>query len=98
MTAARETRPPEPDRPAETLMSLTSGFSIAREPRLVRQRFEEELRALVDARSIAVRECQPGTAAPADVLTFDVPAAPWSAPTRLEAVFAPAQPVDDWKR
>ena len=99
MTAAREPRATEPDWPAETLLSsITSGFSVAREPRLVRQRFEEELRALVNATSIAVRECVPGTAARPEVLTFEVPAAPWSAPTRLEAVFEPAQPVDDWKR
>lgn len=99
MTAMKISPPPEPQWPAETLLSaITSGFSIAREPRLVRQRFEEELRALVNARSIAVRECPPGTVSLPDVLTFDVPAAPWSAPTRLEAVFEPAQTVDEWKR
>ena len=99
MAAARDTATPDPEWPAETLLAaITSGFSVAREPRLVRQRFEEELRALVDARSIVVRECAHGASVHPDVLTFDVPAAPWSAPTRLEAVFEPAQPVDDWKR
>jgi transcriptional regulator with PAS, ATPase and Fis domain len=99
MTAGGDPIPVELDCAAETLLtSVTSGFSIAREPRLVRQRFEEELRALVNARSIAVRECAPGASSRPDVIAFEVPAAPWSAPTRLEAVFEPAQPVEDWKR
>ena len=99
MTAGDEPIPLELDCAAETLLtSVTSGFSIAREPRLVRQRFEEELRALVNARSIAVRECAPGSSCRPDVIAFEVPAAPWSAPTRLEAVFEPAQPIEDWKR
>lgn len=99
MAAVHDTRTLEPEWPAEKLLTaVTSGFSVAREPLLVRQRFEEELRALVGARSIAVRECAPGASVRPDVVAFDVPAAPWSAPTRLEAVFEPTQPVDDWKR
>jgi transcriptional regulator with PAS, ATPase and Fis domain len=64
----------------------------------VRQRFEEDVRALVDARSISVRECAPGALTRPDVLAFEVPAAPWSTPTRLEAVFESNERVDDWKR
>ncbi|HXG56978.1 MAG TPA: hypothetical protein VNJ03_16490, partial [Vicinamibacterales bacterium] len=79
---------PYPDWPAVTLLaSITSGFSVAREPRLVRQRFEEELRALVNARSVAVREYAHDPVVHPGVVSFEVPAAPWSAPTRLEAVF-----------
>src|SRR5215210_3214817 len=85
------------DWPAATLLAaVTSGFSVAREPRLMRQHFEEELRALVNARSVAVREHTREGAAQPDVLSFEVPSAPWTGPTRLEAVFESAQPVDDW--
>lgn len=90
---------PDPEWPAATLLAaITSGFSVAREPRLVRQRFEEELRALVDARSVVVREYVHDPVVHPGVVSFEVPAAPWSAPTRLEAVFESAQPMDDWKR
>ena len=98
MAAVLESRAFDPEWPASTLLAaVTHGFSIAREPRLVRQRFEEELRTLVNARSVAVRQCAYGAPTP-DVISVEVPAPPWSAPTRLEAVFEPAQPVDDWKR
>ena len=43
--------PLQPDAPAATLLAaVTSGLSVAREPRLLRARFEEELRVLVRAR------------------------------------------------
>jgi transcriptional regulator with PAS, ATPase and Fis domain len=99
MTGVRDPGPADAGWPAEALLAVvTSGFSVAREPRVVRQRFEEELRALVDAQSIAVRECAPGASMRAGALTFEVPAAPWSVPTRLEAVFVSNEDVDDWKR
>ncbi len=48
---ANVTRSEDPSWSAETLLAaVTSGFASAREPRLVRQRFQEELRVLVDAR------------------------------------------------
>ena len=85
------------DWPAATLLAaVTSGFSVAREPRLMRQQFEEELRALVNARSVVVREHTREVAVQPDVLSFEVPSTPWTGPTRLEAVFESAQPVDDW--
>jgi transcriptional regulator with PAS, ATPase and Fis domain len=85
------------DWPAATLLSaVTSGFSVAREPRQMRQDFEEELRALVNARSISVREHTRDAAPQPDVVTFEVPSAPWTGPTRLEAVFEAAQPIDEW--
>ena len=99
MTGVSDPQVPEPDWVAQTLLTaVTSGFSIAHEPRLVRKRFEEQLRALVDARSIVVRDCPAGALAHPDVLAIDVPAPPGSGPTRLEAVFEPSQPIDDWKR
>jgi two-component system, NtrC family, response regulator HydG len=99
MGARLEMRACDPAVAASKLLSaVTSGFSIAREPRIVRQRFEEELRTLVRAQSVAVRECSPGVAVSPDVVSLEVPAPPWSTPTRLEAIFEPQQPVDDWKR
>lgn len=91
--------PAEPVDPAATLLAaVTSGLSVVREPRLVRARLEEELRSLVNARSVAVRDCPVDTSRRPDVITFDVPSAPWTMPARLEAVFEPARPVSDWER
>ena len=96
---ALNTRGFDPEWPASTLLAaVTQGFSIAREPRLVRQRFEEELRTLLNARSVAVRHCAGAFSAAPDVISLEVPAPPWSGPARLEAVFEPAQPIDEWKR
>ncbi|MBA2301725.1 MAG: sigma 54-interacting transcriptional regulator [Acidobacteria bacterium] len=90
---------PDPDAPATTLLAaVTSGLSVAREPRLLRARFEEELRMLVHARSICVRDCPPDAPPRPDVVSFDVPSAPWGTPAWLEAIFDPAQRVDDWQR
>ncbi len=89
----------EPDAPAATLLAaVTSGLSVAREPRLLRARFEEELRVLVRARSVAVRDCSSDARRDPDVLRFDVPSAPWATPAWLEAIFEPAQPIDEWQR
>jgi DNA-binding NtrC family response regulator len=90
---------PEPDAPATTLLAaVTSGLSVAREPRLLRARFEEELRTLVHARSICVRDCPPAAPPHPDVVSFDVPSAPWGTPAWLEAIFDPTQRVDEWQR
>jgi transcriptional regulator with PAS, ATPase and Fis domain len=90
---------PDPEAAATTLLAaVTSGLSLAREPRVLRMRFEEELRALVNARSVAVRDCPPDATAQASVVSFDVPSAPWVTPAWLEASFEPTQPVDDWQR
>ena len=32
------------------------------------------------------------------MISLEVPSPPWSGPARIEAVFEPTQPVDDWKR
>ena len=85
---AMDVVPVDPIDPATTLLAaITSGLSVVREPRLVRARFEEELRTLVNARSISVRDCAADTARLPDVISFDVPSAPWTMPARLEAVF-----------
>ena len=88
--------PADPIDPATTLLAaITSGLSVVREPRLVRARFEEELRTLVDARSVSVRDCAVDTARLPDVISFDVPSAPWTMPARLEAVFESSRVVTE---
>jgi transcriptional regulator with PAS, ATPase and Fis domain len=90
---------PDPDAPATTLLAaVTSGLSLAREPRQLRARFEEELRTMVRARSVAVRDCPSDLSRHPHVVSFDVPSAPWASPIWLEATFEPAQPVGDWQR
>ena len=90
---------PDPDAAATTLLAaVTSGLSLVREPQLLRARFEEELRALVHARSVTVRDCPSDAAGHPDVVSFDVPSAPWATPAWLEASFEPTQPVDEWQR
>jgi transcriptional regulator with PAS, ATPase and Fis domain len=60
----------------------------------LRERFEEELRLLVRARSIAVRdEPEP---APADLMCFDIPPGSSHTRARIEAVFEPARMLDGW--
>lgn len=90
---------PDPESAATTLLAaITSGLSLVREPRLLRLRFEEELRAMVNARSVVVRDCPPDANTQPDVLSFDVPSAPWATPAWLEASFEPTQTVDESKR
>ena len=90
---------PEPEGAASTLLAaVTSGLSLAREPRLLRARFEEEVRALVHARSVTVREYPSDLTPQPATLSVDVPGAPWVAPARLEAIFEPAEPVGEWQR
>ena len=83
---------------AAVLTAATSGLSIAREPRAVRERFEEEMRTLVRARSIAVRDdhVQPLDARP-DAVILDLPAVT-NRRARLEAVFDGPRPLDGWTR
>jgi DNA-binding NtrC family response regulator len=77
--------------------AAATSLSLAREPRLARQRFEEELRALVRARSLTVRE-EPLALAPAppNAVCLDVPIAAPDGTARIEAVFEPARILDDW--
>ena len=90
---------PDPDAAATTLLAaVTSGLSHVREPRLLRARFEEELRTLVQARSIAVRECPSDPSLQPAVVSFDVPGTPGATPAWLEATFEPTHQVDDWQR
>ena len=53
------------------------------------------LRTLVNARSVAVRDCARDSVRLPDVISFDVPSAPWTMPARLEAVFESTRVVTE---
>ena len=73
------------------------GMAAVREPRLVRERFEEDLRSLVRARSVTFRHDTDDTERP-NVVSFDLPGSPLEGRSRLEAEFDPSHPVDDRAR
>jgi transcriptional regulator with PAS, ATPase and Fis domain len=79
------------------LAALTSGLAGVREPRLVRERFEEELRVFVRASSVVFREDGVATERP-NVISCEVPGSPAEGRPHLEAVFDPARPPDDRAR
>ena len=79
------------------LQTLMMGLSGVREPRLVRERFEEDLRAIVRATSVRFRHDLDDTNHP-NVVSFELPGSPIEGRHRLEAVFDPARPVDDRSR
>jgi len=83
---------------ATLLAAVTTGLAAVREPRMVRERFEQELRSLVHAKSVTFREDGNPSVERPNVLTFDVPGGLLNGRPRLEAVFEPAQPVDDRTR
>ncbi len=89
-----------PDRRCATatlVAALTSGLAGVREPRLVRERFEEELRALLSASSVTFRE----DGEPIDrpyLVSYEVPVAPVDGRPCLEAIFDPSRPADEHAR
>src|SRR5687768_5082303 len=81
---------------AALLTAVTSGLALARDATFARERFEEELRVQIRARSVAL--CDDPTVAPAapNVMCFDLPATTTAHRARLEAVFEPARTLDGW--
>jgi hypothetical protein len=78
--------------------AVTSGLSLAREPRLLRAPFEEELRVLVHAQSVAVRECPSDLTPHPSALSFDGPGAPWARRRGWKPSSNLAEPVGEWQR
>jgi transcriptional regulator with PAS, ATPase and Fis domain len=89
--------PPNRCATAVMLETLTTGLASVREPRLVRERFEQELRALVRATSVTFRQDGDDSRHP-NVVSFEVPGSPFERRPWLEAVFDPGRPVDDRAR
>ena len=77
------------------LSAVTSGLSVVRDGAVMRGRFEEELRSLVQARSIRLRDA-PSTPPPPTAVCIDVPGPPPHHRARLEAVFEPKRRLDGW--
>jgi transcriptional regulator with PAS, ATPase and Fis domain len=84
---------PEACAAATVVAALTSGLATVREPRLVRERFEEELRILLSASSVAFREEGETTERP-NVVAYEVPVTRIDGRPYLEAVFDPSRPAD----
>ena len=82
---------------ATLLATLTRTLSSVHEPRLVRERLEEEVRNVLQASSIGFREHEPGSgevAKAGNVVLMDVPGPPYHPRPRLEAVFGTDRQLD----
>ena len=77
-------------------MAIASGLAQTREPRGVRERFEEELRSIVRARSIAVCDGALSGTPPSNVMCFEIPTVMPSQRARIEVVFDPGRTLDGW--
>jgi transcriptional regulator with PAS, ATPase and Fis domain len=97
MISSRPPAPgPAPERRCATatlVAALTSGLATVREPRLVRERFEEELRVLLCASSVTFREDGDAVQRP-NVVSYDVPVPRVEGRPCLEAVFDGSRPAD----
>ena len=81
---------------AALLATLTTGVSLARDPRTARERFEEELRAALQARAVLIREDTAGMPPAPNAIGIAIPLATAEPRLRLEAVFDAPRPVDAW--
>lgn len=79
------------------LAALTSGLASVREPRLVRERFEEALRLLLGATSVTFCEDGEGFERP-HMLSCELPSPPMEGRACLVAVFDSKRPIDDRAR
>ena len=79
------------------LGALTAGLASVREPRLVRERFEEVLRLLLGATSVTFAEDGEGFERP-HILSCELPAPPLEGRPCLVAVFDAKRPIDDRAR
>ena len=92
-TSTPDGGPPQHCVTAVMLETLTAGLATVREPRLVRERFEEQLRTLVRATSVTFRQDGEDSRRP-NVISYELPGAPFEQRPWLEAVFDPSRPVD----
>jgi transcriptional regulator with PAS, ATPase and Fis domain len=80
---------------AALLAAVTSGLAVTRDTVFARERFQQVLRTLVQARSIALCE-DPIVPAGNEVMCFDVPGGMPHHRARLEVVFEPSRMLDGW--
>jgi transcriptional regulator with PAS, ATPase and Fis domain len=81
---------------AALLGAITSGLSVRRDVRALRERFETALGALLTAKVVALRDDGPAPGAGAGLITVPVPTVPGGCRPRLEVVFDPGVTPDDW--
>jgi hypothetical protein len=81
---------------AGLLTTIACGLSAARDLRSVREQFEQELRSIVRARSIAVCDGALAGPPPSNVMSFEIPAVAASQRARIEVVFDPGRTLDGW--
>ena len=85
-------------RSAATLMAaLMNGGPVSTEPRAARERFEEELRLALRARSVVLCDDPRAFAPPSsNAVCFDVPFRTGATRARIEVTFDRPAPLDDW--
>jgi DNA-binding NtrC family response regulator len=83
--------------PMTLLTAVTSGLTLAREPRMARERFEQEVRMLARARSVALREDGGGSGS-GGCVELAVPPMGAESRARLEVAFEPGRRPDEWTR
>jgi hypothetical protein len=81
---------------AELLAAIARGLAATREPRGVRERFEEELRSIVRARSVAVCDGALVGTPPPNMMCFEIPTVVPSQRARIEVAFDPGRTLDGW--
>ena len=78
------------------LQSVIGALLVASGPASVRERFEQELRAMVRARAVAVYDGGPASSPGGNVMVFDIPSVVLAQPSRIEVVFDPGRTLDGW--
>ena len=89
-------RASERRRGATALMAaVRAGVTPGAEPRVARERLEEELRTALQARSVILRD-EPSPLLAPNTLCFDVPFGHGEGRARLEILFDTPRPLDNW--
>jgi len=80
---------------AALMATVASGLMASRSPSVARERFERELRVLVRAQSVVLRD-DPTEPPVENVMCFDVPGTNPLNRARIEALFEPGRMLDGW--
>jgi hypothetical protein len=80
---------------ASLVAAIATGLPMTREPRVLRQRFEEELRERVRARTIGLRDSTSAATPPAGALTIDVVAGAFTLGA-IDVVLEEGTALDEW--
>lgn len=80
---------------AALMAAVGAGITLGSEPRVARERLEEELRSTLRARSVILRD-EPAPLLAPNTLCFDVPFGYGDGRARLEILFDTPRPLDEW--